>query len=131
MKHSITLDFCELVFYEGYSIITINEGVLINESVSLQITQILVEYFKDNPFIYITNRINSYSIDPRVYELTSLLENLHTFVIVSNNTSHAHNAEVEQIFLKKPIKIFDELDDAVEWTKDTINTLNSNALKFK
>lgn len=127
MENTKTFDFGQITFYESYLIVVINEGVIIDDDLNFEITQLIIDYYKERPFIYITNRVNSYSINPRVYEYTSLIDSLKAFVIVSNNETHTENVEVEKIFLKKPIKIFSNIETAVEWTTKTMEQHVKNA----
>ena len=55
-----------------------------------------------------------------VYLKTSQIENLVAFAIVSNEEHKIKNAEIERLFLKKPLEIFSNLDDAKNWVNQLI-----------
>jgi hypothetical protein len=74
-------------------------------------------FYKDAPFVYLTHRVNSYAVDTSIYSKTSQLENLIGFGVISKNYLAKSNAEIEKLFLSKPFRIFDSLDDAIEWAK--------------
>lgn len=80
-------------------------------------------HFYDREFVYITHRINSYSIDPLIYKTTSKIENLIGFAVVTNEKLAIKSAEIEKIFLTKPFKIFKKLEDAELWAKDLTSYL--------
>ncbi len=70
---------------------------------------------KVRPFVYITNRINSYSVDPQIYFETSKIKNLAGFAVVSKKYKAKSNAEIEKMFFSKPFEIFGDLDSAKKW----------------
>jgi hypothetical protein len=118
----LELDFCELEFYENYVICRINEGEEINvEKNNLQ-TDEIVKHFNGRPFVYITHRVNSYSVDPSIYYDSSEIESLVGFAVVGNTYLAVSNAEIEKLFLKKPFEIFTELDEAITWAQSILKT---------
>jgi len=84
------------------------------------LVKITETYFSDKHFVYITHRLNSYSVNPQIYFETSKIENLKGFAVVSSNYKAKVNAKVEQMFFKKPFKIFTELEDAVAWVDEIL-----------
>jgi len=125
LKNSLTLlqmikvfDFCILKFYDNYVISIINEGVIITEKISKKISKTAINYYQGKPFVYITHRIHSYSVDPNVYYNVSKIKNLAGFVVVSDNKSSIKNAIIEKIFLNKPFQIFSSLEDAILWANN-------------
>jgi len=121
MKVSLTFDFCDMTIYDKYLVVVIKEGVNItpdHNSVLLEVTEM---YFSDKPFVYITHRLNSYSVDPKIYFETVKIENLKGFAVVSKNYQAKINAQIEQMFFTKPFEIFTKLDEAIEWAEDVIS----------
>jgi hypothetical protein len=119
IKH---LKTCTLQFQEDSVISTIKEGVVFGKIESEIQTSEILEVFKNKPFVYITNRINSYSVDPTIYIESSKINNLTGFAVVST-TQSAKTAEVESLFLNKPFKIFSDLSEAKIWAKNIINDI--------
>jgi hypothetical protein len=117
MKESIVkLKFCTLSFFDNYVISVINEG----EHVDYTLNKILIKKIEkrfNKPFIYITNRINSYSVDPNIYPRTTEVKNLAGFAVVSKAHMAKVNAQIEQMFFGKPFEIFSELEEAIAWAK--------------
>lgn len=121
-----SLKFCTLKFYEHIVINTINEGANIDYDAAAIMTQECLSVYHKKPFVYITKRANSYSVDPNIYIDLVNIKSLIGFAVVCDNDSLAHkNAEIEQLFFnnKKPFKIFEKLDDATEWAVKIINNI--------
>ena len=74
MPIKITLDFCTLEFIDKIAIAVINEGVHVDYEISKAIAQACTNYFKQAPFVYLSLRTNSYSVDVTKY---STLVNYH------------------------------------------------------
>lgn len=110
-----------MVFFENYVISTINEGEVVSQEKSNLQTQVLMDHFKDRPFVYITHRINSYSVDPTIYFETSKFSALAGFVVVSKEKPGIKNAIYEKAFLNKPFEIFEDLEDAILWADNLCN----------
>ncbi|MDY2588316.1 hypothetical protein [Winogradskyella aquimaris] len=117
MKETIVkLKFCTLSFFDNYVISVINEG----EHVDYTLNKILIKKIEkhfNKPFVYITNRINSYSVDPNIYPRTTEVKNLAGFAVVSKAHMAKVNAQIEQMFFGKPFEIFSELEEAIAWAK--------------
>lgn len=121
MKEALTLDFCELRIYDFYAIVIVNEGVDVTYEQNKELLELSETYFKDTPFVYISIRVNSYSVDPKVYYQTARVETLKGVAVVSNRYLAKTNAQLEKMFFSKPFEIFSELDDAIEWADKLIN----------
>lgn len=123
MHKTIHLDFGIIEIHEHYLIGTVNEGVLLTDEVSYEITQHALEHFNKKPFVYITNRINSYAVDPGVYKFTNRITNLAGFAVVSPNAMRRENAAYEQTFLTKNFGIFETLEEAIVWATDRVDAV--------
>ena len=120
MLKSLKYPFCTIDIYSNYVISRINEGFHLTPDKNRVLEDIANDYFKDKPFVYITHRINSYSVDPSIYLQTSKVKNLAGMAVVAEAPLSKGNAEVEKLFLKKPFEIFTDLNDAIEWVKSLI-----------
>lgn len=114
-----TLDIGEFAFYSNIIVGEINEGAHVtfeNAVMALQLSEQI--YGTNYPVIYISHRKNSYSIDPiGYYEAVKLFPNLSGFAIVAQHKHRRMLASLEKLFLKKPIRVFDNLDSAFVWSK--------------
>lgn len=121
MRAAVKYDFCDFSIFENFMIAVMHEGVTVQPKHNLVLIELAEKYFKDKPFAYITNRINSYSVDPKVYEETSKIKNLIAFAVVSQHEVRTANAAFELKFLSKPNKSFSKLVDAIEWCEKIVN----------
>jgi hypothetical protein len=120
MKEILNFDFCDMSIYENYLVVVIKAGVDITPAHNNVLLKVTKNHFSDKPFVYITHRINSYSVDPKIYFETSKIENLKGFAVVSSNYKAKINAQIEQMFFNKPFEIFTKLEDAFTWANTLI-----------
>ncbi|MFT5628178.1 MAG: hypothetical protein ACI92X_001420 [Dokdonia sp.] len=120
MTERLRLDFCEVHIFDNYMIVVMDAGVHITLKENLILTNTAYSYFKNKPFIYITHRINSYSVDPAIYKETSKIKNLLGFCVVSQNFMAKSTAQIEKLFLDRPFEIFDTLPEAIAWAQKTL-----------
>ena len=111
-------DFCILKFYDNYVISIINEGVVVSQAISDKISKAAINYYQGKPFVYITHRLHSYSVDPNIYKDVSKIKNLAGFVVVSDSKTSIKSALLEKIFLNKPFQIFSNLEDGILWANN-------------
>lgn len=80
------------------------------------------EYFGNKtPFIYITNRINSYSFHPTVhFKTVALFPNLIGYATVTYDEINHKIAQLEESFMNRPAKNFRTLEDAIAWAEQLI-----------
>ncbi len=120
------LSFGTLLVSNNILISEINEGVTLNKELSDAIIHFAKVTFQNRPFIYLTNRINSYAVDPIIYRDVSQIKTLRGFAVVSQTLS-AKNAEIERLFLNKPFEIFSDLDKAKAWALKTLKENQSES----
>ncbi|MFI2742884.1 hypothetical protein ACG2LH_09100 [Zhouia sp. PK063] len=109
----VRLDFGSFHIYENYAISYIDEGIDIILSNTIQIVELLAEHFENKPFIYISDRVHSYSIDPTVYtsDFVKALYVVHYFIVVDTMQKEL-SIEIEKIFSNVPISDFRTIDEA-------------------
>ncbi len=112
--------FCKIEVHNDYIIVVMNEGITVSPEHNDVLVNISTKYFKNKKFGYITHRIHSYSVDPSIYIETSKVENLAAFAIVSDKKINMSNAQIEKLFFKKPFQHFMDLDEAINWVKNSI-----------
>ncbi len=121
-KKLLQLPFCDLEFYEKYVIGVIKDGTTVSEIETDIVNNATKLFFKNSPFVYISKRINSYSVNPVIYNNLSKNINMIGFAVVSNNYSSLSSAEVEKLFYKRPFGIFNAIDDAKHWANDLLKS---------
>ncbi len=117
MLEKRTFDFGEVELYDYYLIIVVNEGETILEAHNRILEDLAEEFYSDTPFYYVTHRKYPYAVDPTVYKQTSKIRNLAAFVVVTNESIGSAFTKIEEIFLTKPLKVFDNLELALAWVK--------------
>lgn len=120
MIDKLILNFCELHVYEDYVISIANEGVTITPEHNQELIKLVETYYPKRDFVYISYRLNSYTVDPLTYFETSKIENLKGFAVVSKAYIARANADVEKLFLDKPFEIFDDIEKAISWAKSIV-----------
>lgn len=124
MPRVLKFDFCLITLYDSYLVNNINEGVNLLPKHNEVLVDLAKSHFQDRPFVYITHRVNSYSVDPKIYFKTSKIRNLVGFAVVSDKFKAKSNAEVEKMFFSKPFEIFGELEKAKKWAKQLVASFN-------
>ncbi len=123
------LEIGSFYFYANFVIGEIKEGIITTHENSRELFLIGKEYYGlATPFVYISNRVNSYSFDPTGhYKSMKLFPNLKGFAVVAYNIRSEKVANLEQVFIDVPTKIFNNLKSAVHWAEQltTINQTNS------
>ncbi|BAO77551.1 hypothetical protein [Winogradskyella sp. PG-2] len=106
--------------HNNYLVVVMKEGVNITPEHNKFLLEVTNNHFSNKPFVYITHRVNSYSVDPKIYFETSKIENLRGFAVVSSNYKAKINAQIEQMFFNKPFEIFATLDEAFIWANELV-----------
>jgi len=107
-------DHCEILLFEKYLIKQVKEGQTIIPDHAAKLKIEVDKQYNGKPFVYISNRIHSYSVDPLTYRAAEIMPNLMGIAIVTTEDKSKH-AAYESIFFKKPFKIFDDLKKAIAW----------------
>ncbi|TPN84725.1 hypothetical protein [Aquimarina algicola] len=119
-KHE--LDIGTVYFYNNYVIVEIKKGIVLNFEKAAPLFMLGKQYYGNKtPFVYISNRINSYSFEPTShFKSAELFPNLKGVAVVTYNAVNENVARLEQAFLDKPAQIFHSLDEAIEWVNEII-----------
>lgn len=109
------LKFCNLQFSPTCVIIECNEGVDIRTDQVSSIIGHIREHFGEMPYAYISNRKNTYSVDPR--EIRRIFQETSACVaaFVTHSPQCEQVTEFERQFYKLPSRVFQNLDDALGW----------------
>ena len=115
-----SLDIGTVRVYENYIVATFDEGATVTLERAYQIIGISEIHFRGRNFGYISNRRNSFAIDPIIYTYLRGLDNLIAFAIVSKKEIDMHNFKIEKMFYKKNMEFFIEFENAVNWVKKKV-----------
>lgn len=121
---TLNFEFCEVRIFRNFIVVVMKEGITVKPEHNIELVKIAEEYFKDRLFGYITYRKYSYSVNPLVYLETSIIKNLVAIAVVCENGLKASNLELEKMFLKKPLRHFNNLDEAKNWINELVDSNN-------
>lgn len=107
-------------FYPNIVIGILKEGTILDLDTTSQLVALSERNFGLRDFVYISLRLHSYSVDPTIYPLVSEMKNLKGIAIVSERDSYQKNFEVEKQFYSHNMRIFNDLDEAILWSKNLI-----------
>jgi len=100
-------------------IAVMKEGIVVSDTHNSLLIKIAKKHYKKAPFVYITHRIHSYSVDPIIYIKTAKVSNLIGFAVVSKDPLQKSQTAFEKSFFKKEFRQFDDVASALLW-KDTL-----------
>ncbi|MCF7559968.1 hypothetical protein L3X39_04905 [Sabulilitoribacter multivorans] len=116
--YKIEKPFGNFYFLDKLIVSELNESVHFDWDLIQNIMADAVDYYgKDAQLGYISNRVNSYSMDPHTWN--QVLDEYNMLVagaIVTYNSMTFMNATLEKRFSKNSIKRCLSLEEAMEWT---------------
>ncbi len=120
MIASYDLGFCTMNIHSDHVITVMNEGITVLPEYNDIFLQIVDKHYKNKPFVYISNRIHSYSVNPAIYLETAKIPNLVGFAVVSNDPKQRMLTKVEKTFFQKEFRQFDTIKDAMDWKNELL-----------
>ena len=103
MSNMLSFSFGKVTIYDNYLVFVMNEGITVTPEYNDVLVDIADTYFSNKNFVYITHRINSYSVDPNIYFKTSQIKNLIGFAVVTGDKIYRDNISLEKTFFSKPL----------------------------
>jgi len=109
-------------FYPNIVVGEFTEGVHVTKANAMLPFQLAQKVYGDGrPFIYISHRLNSYSMDPvGCGEVVGMFHDIRGIAIVSKNKYRRMLAVLEKRFIKKPMAVFHTLEDAFIWSGELL-----------
>ncbi|WP_292948621.1 hypothetical protein [Olleya sp. UBA1516] len=133
--HFYDIGNTEIYVFDDFMIKQVKEGVFIDKQDVRQLVEIIDKHFKSKKFGFISNRVNSYTINPLTYSEANKIDNLIVFAVITNDAKMRETSEFENKFHNKPFSVFENLSDAIVWINDALkqnnNQTNSTSLKEK
>ena len=117
-------DFGTLKIGNHHIIGEMDEAADIHLDTVSRIIKIANKRFNGERWVYISNRINSYSLNPLVHmEAPKFDNNMVAFAVVTNKMSQRSNADLEKYFSEEQYKFecFLKLDEAITWAIQVLN----------
>ncbi len=119
--------FGTVILHDCYAIVEIKEGIILSQEHNNALIEIGKEHFGDQPFGCISNRINSYSVDPTIYITSTMVHNLKAIAIVSKNPTSRSTAILEKTFYGNHFEIFKDIEVAKDWILPIITAHRASA----
>jgi len=120
------LDFCKVSFKTNCAICVVNDGETITIEKNKRLTSYVLNHFKDQPFVFITNRVNSFAVDPMIYVDASNVDTLLAVGVVTSHFGSLQSCKVEKIFCTKPFETFYKLENAINWANKIVDDAYPN-----
>lgn len=116
-SHKLNLSFGKFYLFENFIVSEFNTGVHLDfDDAKILLNEVLKFYDENSQVVYISNRINDYSINPYIWSNWEQDSNfIIASAIVTYNYATYMNAEIEKCFASKTLKCFKTLSDAFEW----------------
>ena len=122
LEHVLKTDLVTVYFYKDIVIVEAKEGVTLSYKTAFSILVMGLKYVGSRPFVYIANRVNSYSVNPNDYVYLEKVPTLKGIAIVTPTELGKKNAELELNFFRKPMEIFDNVSEAYLWGKQLLHS---------
>ena len=115
-KEVYKFEFGTFYFFEHIVVSEINEGVTLVFDNTKDLIQLINDTYQGRPFGYLSNRVNSYSVDPTgYYKVEEQFPNMAGFAVVYYSPFMQGTLKIEKLFLNAPFQGFDELNKAFDW----------------
>jgi len=118
MSFNCDLKTSKVFIGDNYVINQIKEGVHIEVEQIYLVEKLIKQHLPNTPFIYISDRKYSYSVNPMTYKSISNIENMEAFIVVTYDKTKLTLVNFEKQFYDKTFMVFEHIDDAIAWTKD-------------
>lgn len=122
LEPAIALDFGKVTIIDNILIAELNEGILFDVDSNRTLLNLGNKIFKGMPYGYISNRVNSYAVNPMIYLDSSCTKNLKAIAVVSSNKVCQQNILLEKQFYNEEnsFEVFDTMEAAIKWIKSRI-----------
>ena len=110
-------DLGTIYIYDHIVMMEAKENVLISFKTGIFILLKVIAKVGTRPVVYISNRINSYAVDPNDYKYLEMLPTLKGIAIVSYSTFTNETSKLEQRFFSKPFRTIGSVPEAKEWAE--------------
>ncbi|MBK5213800.1 MAG: hypothetical protein JJE55_09095 [Flavobacteriaceae bacterium] len=104
-------------FYGNIVVVEAKEGITLSYKTEFSILLKALTILESDPWVYIANRVHSYSIKPLDYNYLNEIPSLMGIAIVNYNPAARSNAVLESKFCTKQFAVFHNLVNAVQWAK--------------
>jgi hypothetical protein len=117
LKKTLDTDIGMVYFYDNIVVFEAKEGIIMSYKTGFSILLKGLNYLGPKRWVLISNRVHSYSIKPMDYKYLNKVPTLRAVSVVNYSEVGHSNAQLEAKFCKKPFQMFDDLTEAVIWSK--------------
>ena len=117
IERRLELEFTILDFYDDYVLSRPRAGELLGAQQVADLVEVCSDHYGDRDFVYLSYRINEYTVNPTIYLNLEEIRNLAGIGVIITENSSLASANFEKNFSKVPYEIFMELEDALEWVQ--------------
>ncbi len=121
-RHVQKSDIGSIYFYNNCIVGEFNEGVTVSYKTGFNLLLNCLKHIGAQPFYLISNRVNSYAVQPTDYKYLEKVPNLKGIAIVTLDDFGLTNAKLEAKFFKKEFEVFKNLDAAKAWGDNLIKS---------
>jgi hypothetical protein len=109
--------FGTFYFFDEFLLSELKQGIHFSWDKVKKVSNLASKYYgKDNKVVYISNRVNSYSIEPQSWlKFDKEYNFFKASAIIAYDTKGGNSVVLEKLFSQKKIQIFNDLDSAIEW----------------
>lgn len=115
-------EFGVFYFFDALVISEINSGVYFQWKMAEKAIKASKEFYGENqPIVYISNRINEYTVAPADWlKFYSNRHQLTYYSVVGDTKGSLPSMLLEKMFFNGSLQQFDDLEEAIAWSLDKI-----------
>ena len=121
LKNVLDTELGTIQFYDNLIVMEAKEDVVISLKTGMFILLKVISIVGTKPVVYISNRVNSYAVVPTDYKYLEMIPNLRGIAVVSYSPYTKESVELESRFFNKPFTVFDNMNDAKNWSRELLN----------
>ncbi|MEH6408398.1 MAG: hypothetical protein V7767_14065 [Leeuwenhoekiella sp.] len=114
MINEAKFSFGKITFEGDFVIAEINNGIVFDVCDSKKLFEYCDKFYEGRSYNYISNRINSYSVNPVIY-LSLDKYNVTAMAIVTTLALTKQNSFLEKHFAQLPLEVFENILEAKIW----------------
>lgn len=114
----VEMPFGNFYFFERFLVSELNQGVHFSWDKVKKVAEIASKYYgENNKIVYISNRVNSYSIEPQSWlKFDKEYNFFKASAIIAYDMKGGLSVVLEKLFSEKRIQKFTDLDSAIDWS---------------
>ena len=124
LRDTLTTELGTIQIYNNLIVMEAKEDALLSIRTGLFILLKVIQIVGTRPVVYISNRVNSYSVDPNDYKYLEMIPTLKGIAVVKHDPVGIGAIELERWFYNKPFSVFESMEDAVSWAQEILEPGN-------